>query len=173
MIHKRTHLKIFYDELWAEHIRLSTGKIIKPFKDRHAFGQYQLDQGFKSVKPEIFKTLDNYFEEVYGKIVKTIDLITLADNRMMQGDYRYGSILSEQHVKYNVEKEFNRRKKIAYATKNLEYVIDAYNMLRIETFKRNGLLAPMFADFRSLLRSSYIQNWELISIDDGIHAEEN
>lgn len=165
----RGHLKIFYDDLWAEHIKLSTGKIVKPFKDRNKFGTYKLSEGFKKVKPQMFKNVDN---RIFGFPIYE-HLIQLADNRMMMGDCRYGSIVRQDLTKYDVVKEYYRRENIAYDTENLEYVLDAYNMYRIEAFKRNNSYVPELFDKLLILTTIAVnRDWALISIDDGIHAEE-
>lgn len=103
------------------------------------------------------------------------NIINLADNRMMQGDYRYGSILRQNLNNYDVVSEFFRRLKIASSTKNLEYVVDAYNMLRIQYFKRkniNKIKELNTYHLRYFIISSFMHQWKLESIDDGIHAIE-
>jgi len=163
----RNHLKIFYDALWAEHIRLSTGKLVKPFKDRHEFGKMQLSDGFINEKPEWFHRVDDAFatENTANYI------ITLADQRMMMGDYRYGRITRQNLDNYDVISEFWRRRKIAVDTENLEYIVDMYNMVRIQSHK-DKKIPKYFEMFKKDYRRAVRENWQLISIDDGIHAVE-
>ena len=170
MNHKRNHLKIFYDELWAEHIKLSTGKIVKPFKDRHKFGKAPLSIGFKNQKPEIFKQVD---EKIKKYASNANNLIELADNRMQMGDYRYGYILRQNLDNYDLLKEFFRRLNIAKATLNYEYIVDAYNMYRIYAFKtKNIIIQDMLIILLNMNNHAVFHSWKLESIDDGIHAEE-
>jgi hypothetical protein len=160
-----------YDELWAEHLKLSTGKIFKPFKDRHKFGTHSLKEGFMSVKPDQFYELDYLFV----KCNQDNYLVTLADNRMMMGDYRYGVITRQNLDNYDTEQEFFRRLKVAKETQNLEYIVDAYNMLRIEYYKKkniNQIKDLLKHRFYILLEKAIKEEWKLTSIDDGIHAIE-
>lgn len=164
----RTHLKIFYDELWVEHIRLSSGKIVKPFKDRHEFGKMSLSDGFKKEKPRWFFNVDTEFQDTFNSNY----IISLADNRMKMGDFRYGRITRESLNNYDVIKEFWKRRKIAYETSNLEYIVDMYNMIRIQAHKDNYIKLDLWLVFRRDYKTSILENWSLLSIDDGIHAEE-
>lgn len=167
----RTHLSIFYDDLWAEHIKLSTGKIVKPFKDRHEYGKAQLKDGFLSIKPEEFYEID--FEFV--RCNQDNYIVNLADNRMQMGDYRYGHITRQNLNNYDTKKEFFRRLNIAKETKNLEYIVDAYNMLRIEYYKKKNIYQIkdlLKHHLYIIIHKALNEHWQLISIDDGIHAEE-
>jgi len=169
----RNHLKIFYDELWAEHIYLSTGKRIKPFKDRHEFGKCSLSEGFIKQKPSEFHKVDDLLLSIIPS--NTVNwLITLADNRMMQGDYRYGSILRQNLNNYHVDIEFYKRLSLAYKTKNLDYVCDSYNMIRIQYYKTKYFMGMLkfIIEFRRLWRVANSENWQLDAIDDGYHAQE-
>ena len=119
----------------------STSKYFKSFTitSSHKFNFFNpeklLKEGFLKQKPDKFSELDFLF----GVNFYNNDIIILADNRMMMGDYRYGSILRQNLDNYDVYAEFFRRLKIAKNTKNLEYIVDAYNMLRIEYYKNKNL----------------------------------
>ena len=165
----RNHLKIFYDELWADHVLLSTGKKIKPTKDRHAWRQMQLDKGFKSEKPKWFMRVDHLFYNVF----ESEYIIRLADNRMMQGDYRYGRITRQNLDNYDVTSEFWRRREIAKETKNLEYLVDMYNMVRIQAHKDKKIPEVLYGVFETDYVIATEKQWELNSVDDGIHAVES
>jgi hypothetical protein len=166
----RDHLKIFYDELWAEHVLLSTGKKMKPVRDRHAFGKMKLEGGFKSEKPEWFTKVD---EEFTKRGWRTDEIIKWADNRMMQGDYRYGRITRQDLSNYDTVSEFWRRRQVAIDTRNLEYIVDMYNMLRIQAHKDKKINLTLMGTFVEDHHVSFLQEWELTSVDDGIHAIES
>ena len=78
----------------------------------------------------------------------------LADNRMHQGMFRYGPILKQPLNKYDAVEEIYKRTDIYKETKNLEYLVDLFNMVRIEYYKAKK------------------RGQKLTMIDDGHHAEE-
>jgi len=170
-----TASKEFYDELWSDLLSTYYGIQIKPFISKHTFSwtnpQKPLKEGFLKQKPSEFYETDFIFIRNNNDYKLTV----LADNRMMMGDYRYGSIHRQNLNNYDTRSEFFRRLRIAKDTKNLEYIVDAYNMLRIQYFKSKNI-----NEYKDLLRHHlYIiiekankEKWELISIDDGIHATE-
>ncbi len=181
----RTHLSMMYDELWADHYKQSTGITIKPFKDRHKFGDFSLNKGFSIQKPQYFKNFDITFSDrnMYNTLIVfklILNLIVWADNRMKMGDFRYGPIIRQNLDNYDVAQEFDRRLKEAIKTKNLEYIVDAYNMLRIEGYKlsknsnpeRLITLEKNTKRLECQIKVASAHNWKLTSIDDGIHAKE-
>lgn len=178
----RNHLKIFYDELWSDMLDNQYGIKVKPNVIRHVFSwtdpKVNLNKGFKIQKPKEFIKIDRYCIHVIahdqvGLLMS--EIVTLADNRMKMGDYRYGFIIRQDLDKYDTIKEFHNRSTIAYKTENLEYVVDAYNMMRIQYYKSKEWLDfhRLFLSFIQLLVEAYEKDWDLISIDDGIHAKEN
>jgi hypothetical protein len=181
----RTHMSMFYDELWTDLTYNQSGKVVKPFQDRCKFSwtnpQKELSSGFVKQKPNAFYKIDQlmtdffYYDVHMGTIYPFIlNLIELSDNRMMMGDYRYGSILRQNLDNYDIVKEFYKRTNIAKETSNLEYVCDAYNMVRIQYFKspNNIIIEKLLRDVELLILTAYNYNYPLVSIDDGIHAEE-
>lgn len=84
------------------------------------------------------------------------EILKAADNRMHQGKFRYGPIKRQNLSNYDTVKECIRRMQryIDGDRQNLELVVDAFNMCRIEFYK--GKLA-----------GKTIQ-----SVDDGEHAQE-
>lgn len=75
-----------------------------------------------------------------------------AHNRMIMGSFRYGVIERQDLNCYDTAKEAHKRLNKYEKDGNLEHLIDAYNMIRIEYLKAK--------------RSGH----KLISIDDGEHA---
>lgn len=190
----RTHLSMFYDELWCDLTYNQTGKKVKPFQDRNPFSwtAYNpigknplsgLTGGFKDVKPPEFLKVDNHWinnriDDIAtsgSQLLFLLKMVVAADNRMMMEDYRYGSILRQNLDNYDVVKEFFRRLGVAKETKNLEYVIDAYNMLRIQYFKQKNwyfILDLIKHHLFWVAQKAFLEKWPLVSIDDGIHAKE-
>lgn len=84
------------------------------------------------------------------------EIIRYADNRMHQGKFRYGKIKRQNLGNYDTAIECIKRiqKYILEGRNNLEYIVDALNMCRIEYYK-GRLLGE-----------------QIIPIDDGEHAEE-
>lgn len=172
----------FLLECWAEHHYISNG--YKPKVFQHPIPVNFFKNGgksFKDVKPLAFHTVDNFVEEwinythrnpLFAKIAT--EIVPLADNRMVMGDFRYGIITRQDLDNYDTNKEFNRRLHLAYENKSLEYLIDAYNMCRIQYFKDNNretafIRARQVAHMYSINRIMY--KWTLNSIDDGEHAK--
>lgn len=164
------------NEAWASLLEYSTGIKKKPFQDKAIFGHKNLINGFKATKPLQFIECDNFLLNAMKKEDQEYLkwFIQMADNRMMMGDYRYGAIYRQNLDGYNTINEFYRRLKHANKTLNLEYIIDAYNMFRIEVFKRKSMKELLVEKHKIFffIRYSYKHNWKLTSIDDGIHAEE-
>lgn len=176
---------MMYDELWAEHYKISTGVTIKPFKDRYKRGGFKQSDSFVEQKPQVFKNYDQEFWDYYRwntivHLSQVNQVIKWADARMAMGDFRYGPITRQNLDNYDVVSEFYRRINIARETRNLEYIVDAYNMLRIQSFKNSKVntsekvMILIRADhiFKKVFVIACRDQWELISIDDGIHAKE-
>jgi len=94
------------------------------------------------------------FEELqlseYPKEFEEIHI--LANNRMIMGSFRYGYVNRQDLNSYNTANEAHKRINKYQLDNNLEHLIDAYNMVRLEFLaaRRKGL--------------------SIISIDDGEHA---
>jgi hypothetical protein len=181
----RTHLAIMYDELWTDLLANQYGINKKPNIIRHNFSwtkpEKDLKQGFKSIKPAEFRELDTYllFFNVDGDHSLFYNyisqLILLADNRMKMGDYRYGRITRQNLDNYDTVKEFFKRLHKTRLDANLEHVVDAYNMLRIQYYKSKNFFEVkhlILHHFNHVLLQAYENEWPLISIDDGEHAQE-
>lgn len=174
---ERGELQVFFDELWAEHLQFSTGVVHKVFKYPHNIGKAPYELGFIKQKPSEFYKIDgiarNFIQDISW--ASFIDrFIKYADNRMIQGDYRYGFISSQNLNEYNLVTEFYRRLYLAEESENLEYVVDSYNMIRLQYFKSkdlNQFWDLFLGDLFPTIQNSYEKNWKLISIDDGQHAE--
>lgn len=175
----RNHLQVFYDELWQDLLGYHYGVIIKANTIKHKFSwtspEKPLIKGFKNHKPKEFIFIDRLMTNFYSDQNIDFSLIKPADDRMLQGDYRYGYIYRQNLSKYNTNKEFYRRLDIAYKTSNLEYLVDAYNMIRIEyyKYKKFELVQFLIKKLCAAYNQSLRENWKLISVDDGIHAQEN
>jgi len=164
----------FLKDAWKEHVLLCSGTLYKSDIDRYYQTTIMSEEiAFQNNKPEEFLKIDNFIISLHGLLFSSY-IITLADNRMIMGDLRYGPIKGQHLSAYNVYSEFFKRLQIAWLEKNIEYVVDAYNMLRIQYYKTNDFYE--FIDlynqyFYDILRTSESHKWKLISVDDGIHAE--
>jgi len=179
----RGELQVYFDSLWAEHLLISIGLRTKPFQYRSEIGRSPYEEGFMKIKPKEFNYIDEDLLQDYDPSDSNTSLfyfylkeiIRLADNRMIMGDYRYGHITRQDLDNYDTQEEFFKRLKIAKETKNLEYLVDAYNMLRIQYYKTKDKYeyqALKVHHLSIILNTSYNEKWPLISIDDGEHAEE-
>ena len=175
----RTASSIFYDELWAEHVRLSSGKIIHPFEDKVPFGKLKPDEGFVKDKTREFKFFDSLFISLCKTHSITIiddiakQFIKYADNRMIQGDYRYGRVTRQSLEDYDLIKECFKRIGIAIETKNIEYIVDAYNIIRLYYYSNSKIDHDIIRMIVIVYDTAIVAGWKFISIDDGHHATPN
>ena len=169
-------------ECWAEHHYITNG--YKPKVFEHPIPSNFFKNGgktFKDVKPIQFIIVDNVVEEWinsplrnprYAKEAKK--MIELADNRMLMGDYKYGLITRQNLSIYDTNEEYSIRLQLAYDNKSLEYLIDAYNMCRIQ-FLKDGInhIARERARYITHIYTVHkiSDGWTLNTIDDGHHAE--
>ena len=101
----------------------------------------------------VYKSQDSPYDD----LPKEFDeILSAANNRMHQGKFRYGPIKRQNLNNYDTVKECIRRlqRYIDGDRQNLELIVDALNMCRIEYYK--GKLSGK----------------SIISIDDEEHAEE-
>lgn len=132
--------EFFCDNLWRRHANYSSGTNYPEieYRDRD-----KLPYGSQ-------KFMEENLPEEFDEILK------YADNRMLQGKFRYGPIQRQNLDNYDVAQEcINRMQRyINDGRVNLEYIVDTLNMCRIEYYK--GRKAGK----------------KMIPIDDGIHAIE-
>lgn len=170
----------FYNDSWQNLLSEYYGiKVKPPVVTKHKFSwtnpEKPLSTGFKYNKPDHFKIFDTTLHKYWTDVTKLKEFIKLSDNRMIMGDYRYGNIYTQDFSKYDLIEQFYIRLNIAKETKNLEYLCDAYNMLRLQYFKSNNFFESkdLFKYHLYLnLEIAFSQQWKLISIDDGIHSQE-
>jgi len=81
------------------------------------------------------------------------EIVDLANNRFFQGQFRYGRHSLEIFLRYDTVKETYNRMRRYEKDGNLEHLVDALNMIRIEYYKGKKSGKKMF------------------SIDDGKHAQ--
>lgn len=172
----------FLLECWAEHHQISNGCRPKLFEHPipKEFFNSKGGETFAQLKPLAFKIIDQFVEEYIKSVASKhlpdiLEMIQLADNRMIMGDYRYGSIIRQNLDLYNTNNEFNIRIKLAYNNHSLEYLIDAYNMVRIQFLKDDDYIqARARADYLVFIYPYYKRHegWTLNSVDDGHHAEQ-
>lgn len=124
--------KFYADNLW----RWKCGIPEKSSLDKFKFGEYK-DFDLTFIKPKEFD-----------------EILELADNRMRQGTFRYGDINRQNIDNYNVVFEIHKRTELYKESKNLDYLIDTLNMVRIEYMKAKK------------------SGKKLIPIDDGYHTKE-
>lgn len=96
-------------------------------------------------------------DSVYDNLPKEFtEIIELADNRMHQGKFRYGPIQRQNLKNFDTANECIKRiqRYINGGKENLELIVDALNMCRIEFYKGK------------------LEGKKVICIDDGEHAEE-
>lgn len=140
MIQPRDEAHMFLLELWAEHAKLTTGtefKVWHPNVEKEFF-IHNPTKAFELDKPIQFKQLDDYISNLnIGTLTARVAIIDLADNRMVQGDVRYGAIKRQNLMAYDTIAEYHKRYELAMEHKSLELLIDAYNMARIQYFKDN------------------------------------
>lgn len=176
-----TGLLEFYNDSWQHLLKEYYGiKVKPPITIKHKFSWTNptkpLNKGFKKIKPLEFKVIDLYIQKFFWESFDELkQFINFSDNRMKMGDYRYGLVTEQDFSKYNLIENFLIRMKVAKETKNLEYLCDAYNMLRIQFLKTKNI--HEFKDLFKyhlylILTKAFANNWELISIDDGIHSKE-
>lgn len=97
----------------------------------------------------------NSQSSIYDELpVEFDEILKAADLRMHQGKFRYGNIKRQNLVNYDTVKECIKRIGKYQTDGNLEHIVDAFNMLRIEFYKGK------------------ISGKQLIPIDDGEHAKE-
>jgi hypothetical protein len=105
----------------------------------------------KDDKPERVADYDTLNRTQYPEEFKEIH--QLAHNRMIMGAFRYGDINRQDLDNYDVAPNIIIRTQRYIDDGNLEHLVDAYNMVRIEYFKARRA------------------GKQLISIDDGEHAK--
>jgi hypothetical protein len=125
----------FLLECWAEHHKITNGYKPKLFEHPipKEFFNSKGGKTFKEIKPYAFEIVDDYIKQLLGNSIGE-ELIMYADNRMIMGDYRYGSIIRQSLNNYNLKDEYIKRLLLFSNTKVLDYLIDAYNMIRIKFF---------------------------------------
>lgn len=79
------------------------------------------------------------------------EIHTLADNRILQGSFRYGPISEYLNIENSLSGEIQKRLDLYKQSLNLEHLVDIYNWTRIEYFKAKN------------------QGSKLTPIDDGHH----
>ena len=103
-------------------------------------------------KSGVIKKIAPSFEQI-KEVQCPQDLFIAADNRMIQGYFRYSWIFNCLG-KFDFLKELENRIKLYKQTKNREYLADAINMLRLQN-EYGKLKGEVFE-----------------SVDDGYHAKE-
>lgn len=126
--------EIFYDNLWRDLTNYMQGTNYPQIEDKLPFGS----QG------SVYDDLPEEFNEI----------LKAADMRMHQGKFRYGKIKRQNLSNYDTVEECKRRLDRYLKDNNLEHLVDAFNMIRIEFYKGK------------------LQGKEIIPIDDGEHAKE-
>jgi hypothetical protein len=132
---------------------------------------------FQNVKPKSFTYIDELVKSFdwhpeYQLYIK--ELIEYADRRMIMGDLRYGPIYRPDLSKYDTSLEYYKRMDRYFKEGLLEYIIDAYNMIRIEYCKHKNIpisKEALYSDLKHYIKDRGQLLKEVISIDDGIHAE--
>lgn len=175
----------FLLDLWADHNEYTQG--FRPRLFEHPippnYFKYKDGKSFDITKPLFFKLADiilrsfrnNSFTK-YPNNGHTIadEIIQYADNRMKMGDLRYGPILRQSLGNYDVAKEFIVRMQLARENKSLEYLVDAYNMARIQYFidhNKSKVKERIFKVYGTYHIGKLYRNWYFTSIDDGHHSE--
>lgn len=80
--------------------------------------------GKKFPKPELLPPPD-----VLKKTEWCTEFEALMRNRLLMGAFRYGQIKKQDYSKYNLTGEAKRRIDLYRGTKNLEFLVDAANMM--------------------------------------------
>ncbi len=169
-------------ECWAEHHYISNG--YKPKVFEHPIPVNFFKNGgktFKDVKPFAFYAVDSLVEKwikcpgrsfLQAQIAS--EIIPLADNRMIMGDFRYGVITRQDLDNYDAKKEYGKRLYLSYDNRSLEYLIDAYNMCRIQYLKDNND-QDAYLRVRQVIQLYTVHKIRdkctLNSVDDGHHAK--
>jgi len=174
----RRHLSPFYDELWQDLLQKHYGIKIRayiPPQFNPVTPTLPLTAGFTYHKPKEFTQIDRLLATIhFGYDSTLLELIQYADNRMKQGDYRYGVLRNQDLHAYDLTKNYNRRIQKYKQTDNPEYLVDAYNMIRIGYYKKEFDLCETIAKASVVYTTYYyarnILNQESITIDDGEHA---
>ncbi len=116
------------------------------------------DQNIRSVLDFLHKRLNFNYKMIQNDSLSTIkekiqhcleECDTLCENRLIMGNFRYGSIEKQNFDDYDLKEECKKRLNL----NTLEGVVDAINMLRLYFYWQRK------------------KNKEFISIDDGIHSQ--
>jgi hypothetical protein len=109
----------------------------------------KIDSGsIKSIEDLINLSIPDFLQ-------KTTEIVNkLADHRMMQGTFRYGSKTRENIGKYDYKEFLQRRLTLYKETNNMEYLVDLFNGIRLEWLEAEN------------------KSYHFQSIDDGEHAQE-
>jgi hypothetical protein len=95
-----------------------------------------------------------------------------ARNRMVMGAMRYGLKSSNKHLHYDVLGDGNKREKRAYTEKNLECLVDAYNIFSLYKPVDSAItIWCCSVCFRAFVEMYYNPDWMLEAEDDGEHCK--
>jgi hypothetical protein len=93
-----------------------------------------------------------------------------AINRMIMGALRYDLLSSGNHLKFDNTKNFKIRLDKAFSDKNLEYLVDSYNIAYLHSFVNMKESTKMANNAISYFVGEYdSDDWSFDSKDDGIH----
>lgn len=170
----------FLDDLWCSStLFTSNERYNSPLEKYMSTTKMTEEIAFQNVKPKLFTYIDDLvlsfdWHPEYQLYIK--ELIGYADRRMIQGDVRYGPIIRQDLSQYDTSGEYHKRITRYYKEGLLEYIIDAYNMIRIEYFKNKDIPITkelLFCDLNQYVKGRGQLLKEVVSVDDGIHVKKS
>ena len=118
---------------------------------------------------------EGFYLLVLGKYESYIfeEFKALARNRMVMGAMRYGTLASENYKDYDHVSNYRGRLKLAFKTRNLEGLIDAYNIAYLH-YRSTGdkvtakIMASQAMDDWFWYHTN--KEWSMIASDDQEHC---